>query len=162
MPARAGARVVSGSLPARSCSLSAWRATRGSWLSLLQEAQPCMWDPSSAQPALPSGGTAGRKPLWVGHESGSAWGSHPGGGCPLLTKAGWFLGRPLLALCSVLLPEVILALPWEPCLLHPGDVGSDGGQPWTCSIIIRKMMWSRPCPTADTPLQEPGSALQLH
>lgn len=101
-------------------------------------------------------GTAGTRAPWAGHESGSAWRSHPGGGCPLFMKAGCPLGCPLPAARGDTCPSMGTLPP------HPRDVGSDGSQPWICSIIIRKMMWSRPCPMADTPLQEPGSALQLH
>lgn len=114
------------------------------------------WEPSSGQPTLLSGGMAGTKPPWAGRESGSAWRSHPGGDCPLFMKAGCSLRCPLPAARGDTCPSMG-TLP-----RHPRDVGSDGSQPWICSIIIRKMMWSRPCPTADTPLQEPGSALQLH
>lgn len=71
---------------------------------------------------------------------GTTWG---GGGVvlhPWKLAGHWFLGRAMLAPCSVLLPEVevIPTLLWEPC--SPGMWGPLGASPDLC----RKMLWSRP------------------
>lgn len=76
MPARAESGAVSGSLPECSSLPSAWRATRGSRLSLLWEVQPWAWAPLQCPARLVIRGQgrvevpSGR--MWVR----TAWGSY--------------------------------------------------------------------------------------
>lgn len=117
--------------------------------------------PPVPSPRRHGGGTGGRKTPCVGHGSGPAWGSHLGAGCPLPMGVVWALFFGSSCASAVLCP----AARGDTCpsagTLPLGMWGPLGAS-LDLLIMARKVMWSRPCATAGTPPQEPGSVLQLY
>lgn len=162
MPARAGPAVVSGSLPKCSSSLSAWRATRDSWLSQTWEVQPCSWAPLQ-HPAHFATGVVGRQwPPGVGHGSGPAGGTTLGGGLSS-TYGGW-LGAVFLA-TAMLCPAATGDTCTSGGTLPPEHAGTSRGQPGLVyhvqdDIVVQTLSHER-CPTTGAWIC-PVGALELH